>query len=230
MTTDESTESTDSKRRYLRRGLIGTAVALLASAGVSIWGWIHIPEDARIPTHWNGSGTADGFSGKAGALVELPLVMLAVSALFAALPFLIPRQEMAAGARFMTAVWMGLLLLFTGGHSAIIINATGGEIPVVRVAFAGVGILYLLLGNYLPKIRGGSATGTGGRQAAQDLQITPRAQRMAGRMFAGLGLIMLAFGFVLPVPALTAILVVGTVATGLTVTFHSWWSLDPRQN
>ncbi|WP_055477981.1 DUF1648 domain-containing protein [Sphaerimonospora mesophila] len=233
--TDESTESagsaasTDGKRLDVRPGLIGTAIALLASAGMSVWGWIHIPDDARIPTHWGASGEADGFSDKLPALIQAPLIMLAFSALFTLLPRLVSRERMGS-ARVYIVAWIGALLLISALHAVTILNAAGGQLPAVRVAMAGVGVLYLLLGNYLPKSRGGSAAGGGDRWAAQERKISRRTQRLGGRLLAGLGLFLVIFGFVLPIPALTVIMLVGTVAIGLTLALYSWWSFDPRQN
>lgn len=255
--TDGFPEPARGKRLNLRPGLIGTAVALLVSASVSIWGWIHIPENARIPTHWDSSGTADGFSGKTPVLIELPLGMIALSGLFIGLTFIVPREETTSKALAYTASWLGTLLLLVGIHTAVIINAAGGEIPVARVVVTGVGVLYLLFGAYMPKTRETPAVDVPGRRAGQDTRamdisgrragqgtqarhipsrteqeerVSRRAHRLGGRLFAVLGLFLLTFGFVLPVPVLTVTLLVGTVAISVTLLLHSWWSFDARRS
>ncbi|MER6177250.1 SdpI family protein [Streptosporangium sp. NPDC001681] len=216
--------TTDARTVNPRPGLIGSAVALLVSAGVSIWGWIQIPDDALLPVHWGPSGEADRFAGKAEALSLPPLIMLGLCVLFVVLPRLFPRRRnMADSAHAYTAAWIGSLALIAGVHTVSTVNATGGELPVVRFGIAGVGALFLVLGNYLPKTRGNWAVGVRTPWTMESERSWRRTHRLTGRLFAGFGLLLLIVAFLLPVPALFPIVLAGVVVTGLVPLVYSWW-------
>ncbi|GAA0824253.1 SdpI family protein [Streptosporangium amethystogenes subsp. fukuiense] len=215
---------TDDRTVNPRPGLIGSAVALLVSAGVSIWGWIQIPDDALLPVHWGPSGEADRFAGKIEALGLLPLIMLGLCVMFVVLPRLLPRRRhMASSAHTYTAAWIGSLALLTGIHTVSIVNATGGELPVVRFVIAGVGALFLVLGNYLPKTRSNWAVGVRTPWTMQSERSWRLTHRLAGRLFAGLGVVLLVIAFLLPLPALFPVVLVGAAVASLVPLTYSWW-------
>lgn len=80
-------------------------------------------------------------------------------------PRVTPRRRALAGsARGYSASWVGALCLLAVLHVAIVASAlslaegtsesapsTG--IPMVRVVSVGVGVLFVVMGNYLPKTR-----------------------------------------------------------------------------
>jgi len=207
-----------------RPGLIGSAVALIVSAGVSIWGWTQIPDGARLPVHWGPSGEADRFGGKLEALGVLPLIMLGLCVLFVLLPRLLPRRRhLASSAHTYTASWLGVLALLTGIHAVSVVNATGGEIPVVRIITAGVGALFLVLGNYLPKTRSNWAVGVRTPWTMQSERSWRLTHRLAGRLFAVLGVVLLVVAFPLPLTALFPVVLAGVAVASLVPLVYSWW-------
>ncbi|MDH2424042.1 SdpI family protein [Sphaerisporangium sp. TRM90804] len=221
----------DDTRLDLRPGLAGSAVALLVAAGCSVWGWFAIPGDARLPMHWNASGEADRYVSKTQALLELPLIMLGLCVFMAVLPRVLPRRRhMASSARTYTAAWIGVLVLMTGLHAVSVVNGAGGQIPVSRVTVAGVGLLLVVLGNYLPKTRSNWAVGVRTPWTLQSEHSWKRANRMAGWLFVAHGLVVLAVAFLLPLPAVFLVLVVGVVVASVLPVAYSWWAWrsDPR--
>ena len=108
----------------------------------------------RIPTHWNIEGEIDGWGGRATAL-WLPLAGLGLNLLFALLPKIDPRRENYArfsGAyntfRLVFALfWMGMVLLTL--YSAY----RPGALEAGRLIPAAVGLLFCVLGNYMPKFK-----------------------------------------------------------------------------
>ena len=62
-------------KRYKKTLLLSSAVILLPTlAGLILWN--RLP--AQMPTHWGLDGSVDGWSGKAFAVIGLPLILLAV--------------------------------------------------------------------------------------------------------------------------------------------------------
>jgi len=223
--------TTDDRSVNPRPGLIGSAVALLVSAGVSIWGWIRIPDDALLPVHWGPSGEADRFGGKTEALLMLPLIMLGLCVLFVVLPRVLPRRRhLASSASTYTTAWIGSLVLMGGIHTVSVVNATGGEIPVTRIITAGVGALFLILGNYLPKTRSNWAVGVRTPWTMESEHSWRCTHRLAGRLFAGLGLLLLVVAFLVPVPALFPIVLAGIVVVSIVPPLYSWWIWQAEEN
>ncbi|GLX00610.1 SdpI family protein [Microtetraspora sp. NBRC 16547] len=212
-------------RLNTRPGLIATAAALLLTGGISLWGWQNLPNDARIPMHWGISGEADRFGGKTEALLTLPLIILGIGALLAFSPRLAPRQQNTARSRHVYfAAWIGMLVLLTVLHAVSIINAAGGDLPMTRIIVALLGALFLVLGNYLPKSRSNWLAGVRTPWTLDSDLAWRRANRLAGFLFAGLGLVLLVTAFILPIPALFAVLLAGVVICSIGPTAYSWWT------
>ena len=131
-------------------------------AGVAIWAGQQLPAE-NIPVHWNAEGVADRFSNKSEAL--LLLWMLPGSALlgafvFAILPQIEPmRDNLFKSRKAYNAIWITTMLLFLGIHCGIaymMVIGSGKEMQsneFVRLVIAGTGLLFIILGNYLPKTR-----------------------------------------------------------------------------
>jgi uncharacterized membrane protein len=177
--------------------------------------------------HWGPSGQADRFGSKAEALITLPVIMLGLCVLL----FVVPRrQNLADSARVYNAVWIGVLVLMVGLHLVSVVNATGGRLPVVRFLILGLGGLFLVLGNYLPKTRSNWAVGVRTPWTMESERSWRQTHRLTGRLFAGVGLVLVVVAFLIPVAALAPIVIVGTVAAGVVPMVYSWWTWRADRN
>src|SRR5437899_3743339 len=128
-------------------GLVIAALALI----VSIWAYPQLPP--TIATHWNVRGTADGFSGRATAVLIMPLVIIGLTALFNVLPKLDPRR--ANYAKFIDTYWLianAVILFILIGHGMIVATGLGYPVKIGRTMPIGVGLLFVVLGNYLTRV------------------------------------------------------------------------------
>lgn len=134
--------------------LKGSLPPLLAMAGLAVWAWIRFPADARIPIHWNLAGEIDRYAGKAEGVLLLPLVCLCLVALFAVLPLIEPRRaNLQKSAKPYALTSMALLCFMLLLYGAILAIACGMSIRLPQVIQAGAGVLFILIGNYMGKIR-----------------------------------------------------------------------------
>ena len=69
-----------------RAPLIASLALMALADGVSVWGWLHIPDGARIAVHCAANGKINGWWPKSRALEFGPLMALALTAGFAAAP------------------------------------------------------------------------------------------------------------------------------------------------
>ena len=134
----------------MRRRWFGLVIAALAVV-VSIWAYPQLPP--TLATHWNVGGTADGFSSRATAVLIMPLVIIGLTGLFNVLPKLDPRR--ANYAKFIDTYWLianAVILFILIGHGMIIATGLGYPVKVDRFMPIGIGLLFIVLGNYLTRV------------------------------------------------------------------------------
>ena len=108
----------------LRRWLVISAVVVLAMLAISVWGASRPGLGAEICTHWNAAGECDDWGGKFLGFYLLPLVMIGVVGLIAAIPYIEPRRNNLAMSRTAyLALWAVLLFYFLILHVILVVNA-----------------------------------------------------------------------------------------------------------
>ena len=123
-------------------------VLLPIIAGILMWD--KLPNE--IPTHWNINGEVDGYAGKGLALLGLPFFLLAVHVLCIFATVADPKGRNIGKGPF-------TLVLFICPIMSIVITyleitfALGNEIDVSRAMMIMISVLFLFIGNYLPKSR-----------------------------------------------------------------------------
>ena len=123
-------------------------------AAVSAWAWNAIPDAAQIPVHWNFDGNPDRFGSKVEALLVLPGMAIAITALLIVLPRLDPRRaNVDASAKFWNAVTIGVVVFLAYLHVLLVLGATGRHIDMLNSMIPALCLLFAVIGNYLSKTR-----------------------------------------------------------------------------
>jgi len=134
----------------MRSRWFGLVIAALAVA-VSIWAYPQLPP--TVATHWNLSGTPDGFSSRLMAVAIIPIVLLLMTGLFQVLPKLDPRAENYA--KFLGTYWLianTVIAFMLIAHAMIVASGLGYSLKIDRLMPVGVGLLFIVLGNYLTRV------------------------------------------------------------------------------
>jgi uncharacterized membrane protein len=134
----------------MRSRWFGLVIAALALA-VSLWAYPQLPP--TVATHWNVRGEADGFSSRLVAVSIMPLVILVMTGLFNVLPRLDPRR--ANYSKFIGTYWLianAVILFILIGHGMIVATGLGYPVKIGRTMPIGVGLLFIVLGNYLTRV------------------------------------------------------------------------------
>lgn len=84
----------------------------------------------------------------------LPGVAAGITFLFGVLPMIMPRNSRLerSGSAY-AVVWLGVVGFLMVLHLAMILRAVGAEVDVTKIAVAGAGLLFALIGNFLGKVR-----------------------------------------------------------------------------
>ena len=129
--------------------LISSIVTLLPIAAGLIM-WEHLPE--KMATHWGFNGVADGWSGRPFVVFALPLIMLAVHWICVMVTAVDPKNKNQSQKAVSLILWIcPFVSLFTG--TAIYAAAFGMDFGVNTVLPVFMGLIFVVIGNYLPKCK-----------------------------------------------------------------------------
>ena len=132
-------------------------VALMA--GFAFWVAGIAPVGMELPTHWNAAGEVDQTMAPLPALLMPAGVSLFVALVFAVTPMLEPLQDkLDKSAPLLRAVWIGIMALFVA-LQGIIAAPVFGYSPGAGAIMLLVGLLFVVIGNTLPKSRPGFFVG-----------------------------------------------------------------------
>jgi uncharacterized membrane protein len=215
----------------VRPMLIYSAVVVVMMLALSAWAWNQIPADASVPIHWGIDGQPDGFAPKPIGLLLLPAITLGIAALFALIPRYEPRRaNLERSSTAYRATWVGVVTLMGVVHAAAIAATLGADFDISRVVLIGIGALFIVIGNYLPKVRPNYLMGIRTPWTlASDLS-WQKTHRLGGRLFVLEGAVFLVLGLIGAAPQWLVIGIVGGVVVMLVGVFaysYRVWKLDP---
>ena len=136
--------------------LIVTSLVTLLPMLVGLLLWNRLPE--TMATHWNLDGQADGYGSLPFAVFGLPLIMLAGHWLGIFLTMMDPKNKDRNEKPLTMTLWT---IPFISNLCAAIQYslALGVDISPVTLMLAGLGVMFLVVGNYLPKCRQNNTLG-----------------------------------------------------------------------
>lgn len=154
-----------------------------------------LPE--QIPTHWNIDGEVDGYTPKPWGVLILPLAAVFIFVVMKLIPVISPQG-------FRTDQFRGVVNIFTvtmvGFMSAVallvLLAASGRDVHMNEMIFAGVGMLFIVLGNYLGKVRKNFFIGIRTPWTLASDEVWSRTHRLGGWIFVLIGLFMILNAFV----------------------------------
>lgn len=172
-------------------------IIIAASLIASVYFYFNLPE--RVPTHWNMAGQVDSWgSGKTQAIVFTAMIV-GMYILFLVIPYLDPRKERYQQFRKVYHIFKSIILFFLfiifilASLSGMGYNiAIGVWVPLL------VGLLFIIMGNYMGKIKSNWFVGIRTPWTLSSEEVWNKTHRFGGKMFIIAGLLMMLEGF-LPV-------------------------------
>lgn len=172
--------------------LLIVAAAFIASAVV----YSSLPE--RMPTHWNLKGEVDDWSGRVWGAWMIPVMMVFLWGLMRWLPSIDPRGSnyVKFGGTF-EGIMLSVMLFMLGMHAVVLRAALGYPMAMDRVIPVGVGILFVVIGNLLPRARPNWFVGIRTPWTLSSDRVWEKTHRVGGRLFVIGGILMTAAGLFL---------------------------------
>ncbi len=217
-----------------RRPMILFSAAVVAAMTLlSAWAWTQLPAGAQVPIHWGIDGQVDGYASKEVGLSLLPVTTIAIAALLAVIPRFEPRRaNLERSGKAYGAIWITVVTLLGGIHVLTVAAALGADLEISRLVLIGTGLLFVVIGNYLPKVRPNYLMGIRTPWTlASDLSWT-RTHRLGGRLFVIEGLVLAVLGLLDVGPELLAVTIIGAIVVLLViVSAYSYqvWKVDPEK-
>tara|TARA_B100001057_G_scaffold473219_1_gene537386 strand:+ start:39 stop:701 length:663 start_codon:yes stop_codon:yes gene_type:complete len=203
--------------------LVNLLVAALMAA-YAFWAAGQLPPGTELPTHWNAAGEIDDTMPALQALLLPAGIALFIGLVFAVIPAIEPLQHKLEGsAPLLRASWvatLALMVVLQGFVSAPIFGASPG--PGVIIVL--VGLLFVVLGNMLPKSRPGFFVGIRTPWTITDADNWIATHRLGGKLFLLAGIAMILAGL-LDISSEARVFVVlgSTIAAAAIPMVYSWW-------
>jgi len=159
----------------------------------ALWVLPQLPEGTRVPIHYGVDGAPDGWASAPLGLFLFPVLSAAIWLLFAVGPLIDPRREnLRRSAQAYGVIWVGVTLFLAASHALTAAHVLGGKIDMARAIFMLVGVLLIVLGNVLGKVRPNFSMGIRTRWTLADVEIWDKTHRFGGWVFVagGVALIM----------------------------------------
>lgn len=173
--------------------LIITSVLTLIPVFAGVILWDKLPE--TMVTHWGVGNAPDGFSSKPVAVFGLPLILLAIHwvCLFATKAD--PKSKNINPRMLDLVLWICPVLSIVMG-TVTYSYSLGNEVNVQAVVTIIVGIMFVIVGNYLPKCKQSYTMGIKLPWTLSDEENWNKTHRLAGKLWVACGIIMLVMSFV----------------------------------
>ena len=173
------------------RLLVSSAVTLLPILfGVIFWN--KLPN--IMATHWGADGVADGFSNKAFAVFVPTAIMFALNLLCIVATAFDQNGRNQNKKAFGIVFWIVpiISLLINGAMYNV---AFGGEVAFNWLFPALFGILFIVIGNYMPKVKQNRTFGIKISWALNNEENWNRTHRLAGKLWVAGGIVLVATSF-----------------------------------
>lgn len=189
----------------------------------TVAGFALIPSGTVLPIHWGLMGEADGFLPREGALLVLPTIAVLTVALLVAVQHFAGEARRYAARFAIAATIPALLFLSAAIQVAIVLIGTGHEINMVRVVVIGVGLIFVVLGNVMPKTQPNWVAGIRLPWTLADATNWQATHRLAGllMMLGGAAIVVAALA-TSHAPTLLAVTIVGALGPMVVASIYSY--------
>ena len=136
-------------KKNLKALIITSIITLLPIlAGVLLWNQLPDP----MPTHWNAAGEIDGWSSKPFAVFGLALILLAAQWLCLLATGADPKKKNHSDKMIHLVLWI-IPVMSVVLHTITYLIALGYGVRTEVVMPVFMGLIFAIIGNYLPKCK-----------------------------------------------------------------------------
>lgn len=176
-----------------KKQLVISSIIILLPIIVGMLIWNYLPD--QIVTHWSADGDLDGFGGKAFAIFVIPMVLFVLHWALIFLTAYDPKNKGQSRKVFNMALWIfPIISLVACGLTYAI--ALGNDIDINLIVRVLIGLMFLVIGNYMPKCKQNHTIGVKVVWTLRNEENWNKTHRFTGKLWVFGGVLILATIFI----------------------------------
>ena len=174
-----------------KRTIVLTLLLSLLPIAAGLLLWDQLPD--QVATHFGANGEPNGWSSKAFAVFGLPVIIAGCELLCAVFTFIDPKSDNITPKIMTLVLWLmpALSWIVMGMEYAY---ALGKKINIMAILCLFIGFMFILLGNYLPKVKQNYTVGVKVAWALNDEENWNHTHRFSCYVFILCGIVIAAAG------------------------------------
>lgn len=187
-----------------------------------------LPE--RMPIHWDARGNPDGYGSRLVGALLLPGMLLLIWGVLLAIPSLDPRRANIEQSRdAYELLVLVVVAAMAAVHVSVLGAALGWPLPVGRVVPVIIGLMFVALGNLLPRFRSNFFIGIRTPWTLSSDTVWARTHKVGGSVMIAVGILLMVAGL-LQSPHWIWVAIVGAAAMAIGVLGYSYvlWRRENR--
>lgn len=192
--------------------------------GTLVFGLVIYPRlPEQVPIHWNAAGEVDGYGSRFMGALGLPLMNLGLVLLLKFMPAIDPKRQNYEKFKPFYQIFIWVFVLFmTGLYFLTMAWALGYRPSIALFTKLGLGIMFMVLGNYMGKVRPNWFFGIRTPWTIENEEVWLRTHRLGGPLMFGAGLITVFLAF-FEHPASFFLVIAVILLASLIPTVYSYW-------
>ena len=177
-------------KNYKKMGLLTIVVTLLPIL-LGLLLWSKLPD--QVPMHWGINGEVDGWESKERAVFFMPCFCAAMQLFLLVMTSIDPRKKAIHRKPMMVVIWL-IPVLSLVMNVAIYLIALGFKVNMVEIILVLLGAFFVLLGNYMPKLKKNYTVGIKVPWALNSEENWIRTHRFGGKVYVVTGIVCIISG------------------------------------
>ncbi|MBP5279852.1 MAG: DUF1648 domain-containing protein [Erysipelotrichaceae bacterium] len=176
-----------------KKHIIITTVLTLLPILIGLILWNRLPE--QMPTHFGVNGEPDQYSSKAFAVFFFPVLLLFIQYLMIWGTLQDPKNSRVSDKIFTMIIYVVPIVSLLV-NVLIYLKAMNFEIDITRIMMCFVSLVFIIMGNYLPKTRQNYTIGIKIPWTLDDPENWDKTHRLAGYLFMVIGILIFISTFI----------------------------------
>ena len=175
-----------------RKTMILTCLLCLLPMALGLYFYKELPD--QMPIHWNAAGEVDGYAPKALAVFGFPVFFAALELLMFFVILSDPKKQNQSNVMRQLGFWslpvIGMIV-----YPMTIFSGMGYDLPVTTIVMLLCGVLFIVVGNYMPKAKQNYTVGIKLPWTLHDTENWNKTHRLAGFLWVIGGILFLVAAF-----------------------------------
>ncbi|MEQ9266514.1 MAG: SdpI family protein [Balneolaceae bacterium] len=164
-------------------------VILIVPFFVSAYFWDELPDE--VPTHFNIRGEADDWGPKWMVAYLIPMIGLGTYLMILLVPAIDPKKKIESAQKPVAAIRMFTSVFMVGIYAFVMAASLGTTINFSNYIIIGVGMLILIVGNYMNSIKPNYFIGIRTPWTLENEEVWKRTHRLSSKIWIVGGLLLM---------------------------------------